>query len=414
MKRVFEFFIIFLFCSHVWAKTYTSSHFIIDSDLDHRYLTILQLNVEKYYENMVGNFFAKGWEKSLKIYYLKNQSDTQKLLKKHGHKYKVGYGCIMYSEPAVYSHQFMNDGGPTGFGTLFHEVTHHFVSINYKDVPTWFNEGLATFLGEQTKIVNGKLTVGRPNPWRERILRDMIENGRPINIKFLTLLTTETKFHNWEPAYPVARAFFYWLYEADLLGKYLENVRQKGYGLSVIEETVGKPYKEINDELLAFIKTNCYPAAYYEDGCRAKDIEEKKKFFEKALEIKPSYQPAILELARYFHAKKDHEKCRQTLKPILDDTQSILYRDALYLTGGTFYENNLYAQALEFYQKTREYSEYNEYKYEIAYWIANCCYYLKDYEKAKQWHKTFLDENWEPERHSDWVAYAQDYLKRTN
>ena len=126
----------------------------------------------------------------------------------------------------------------------------------------------------------------------------MIENGQRINVKFLTSLSTSRKFDKWKPAYHVTRALFYWLYETKLLDDYLKNVQEKGYDISVLEETVGKPCRQINKELLAFIKKNCYPAAYFEDGRRAKDIEQKRSLFEKALEIKPSYQPAILELSR--------------------------------------------------------------------------------------------------------------------
>ena len=182
--------VIFFFCTSGWAKTYTSQHFVINSDLDPRYVNIIQLNVEAYYENLVGQYFAKGWSKPLRIYYSEKQLDTQQLLlNKYKHKSKVGYGRYIDSEPAVYTHQFMNDGGHSGWGTLFHEITHHFVGLNYKKAPAWFNECLATFLGEQTRIVQGKLTVGRPNPWRERRLRDMIENGQRIDIKFLTTYT---------------------------------------------------------------------------------------------------------------------------------------------------------------------------------------------------------------------------------
>lgn len=395
--------VIFFFCTSGWAKTYTSQHFVINSDLDHRYVRIIQLNAEAYYENMAGQYFAKGWTKPLKIYYREKQSDTQQLLNKHGHKLKAAFGHYMPSEPAVYTHQFMNNGGLAGLGTLFHELTHHFVALNYRKAPPWFNEGLATFLGEQTRIVQGKLTVGRPNPWRERILRDMIENGQRIDIRFLTT-TTGHKFYKWKPGYHIARALFYWLHETKFLDTYLTNVRQKGYGPSVLEKTVDKPYREINKELLAFIKTNCYPAAYYEGGRRAKDIEKKKKFFEKALEIKPDYQPAILELARCFYKNKDYKTCRGLLKPILDDSQSTKYRDTLYLMARSFYVEKNYAEALKCYEKTWEYSDYNEYKYKLAYWIANCHHYLDDHEMAKQWYKKFLAANWEPNRYPKWIS----------
>jgi tetratricopeptide (TPR) repeat protein len=405
--------VIFVFCTCGLAKIHKSQHFIIDSDLDPRYVKIIQLNAEAYYENMTGHYFAKGWKKPLRIYYLEKQSDAQKLYNKHDHKGKIGYGRYTGSSvPAVYTHRLMDDGGFSGLGTLFHEITHHFVYLNYNRVPSWFNEGLATFSGEQTRIVKGKLTLGRPNPWREHVLRNMIEKGQRVNVKFLTSLTTTRKFQRWKPGYHITRAFFYWLHETELLDDYLKKVQQEGYGLSVLEETAGKSYRQINKELLTFIKTNCYAAAYYEDGRRAKGLEQKKKFFEKTLEIKPDYQPAILELARCFYKNKDYEKCRVLLKPMLDDSQSTKYRSILYLMASSYYVEKDYVKALEYYKKVWEYSDYNEYKHEVAYWIANCYRRSTNQENAELWYKKFLEENWEPKHRAKWVTYAQEYLQR--
>ncbi len=160
-----------------------------------------------------------------------------------------------------------------------------------------------------------------------------------------------------------------------------------------------------------FIKKNCYPAAYFEDGRRANEIEQKKKFFEKALEIKPSYKPAILELARCFYENGDYEKCRKNLEDILADAESTKYRESLRLMAASYYEEKNYTKAVEYYEKTLAYSDYDEYKHELYYWIANCYHYLKDYETAKKLYKNFLDNNWEPDRLTKAVTYAKDYIK---
>lgn len=404
---------ILLTFTSISAETYTTKHFIIESPLDARYVNYIKLNAEAYYKNVSGRYFPKSRTKRLKIYFFRKQSDTQEFLNELGYKDTIGYGMYRnISEPVIYTHRLMDDGGLSGWGTLFHEITHHFAEQIYGKAPPWFDEGLATFLGEQTRIVKGKLTLGRPNPWRERILRDMIENGQRVNVKFLTTLSTRRKFDKWKPGYHVSRAFFYWLYESNLLDEYLKNVQQKGYGISVLEETAGKSYREINKELLAFIKSHCYPAAYYQDGRLTKDPEQKKKFFEKALEIKPTYQPALLELAGCFYKNKDYEKCRKHLEGILTDVESTKYRAALDLRGDSYYREKNYTQALKDYQRVWEYSDYYEYKHEVAYFIANCFHYLKDKENAKQWYKRFLEENWEPEDDPKWVTYAQDYLQR--
>jgi hypothetical protein len=148
----------------------------------------------------------------------------------------------------VYTHQFMDNGELSGWGTFFHEITHHFIQLNYRSPPAWFNEGLACFLGEQTRIVKGKMTVGRPNPWREQILRNEIEQDRRPNIKRLFSSSTE-QFYDWDLGCHFARAFFYWLHETGQLEQYLKNVQENGFELSVLEETVSDSYGKINVEL---------------------------------------------------------------------------------------------------------------------------------------------------------------------
>ncbi|MGA1979183.1 MAG: hypothetical protein ABSG99_01265 [Sedimentisphaerales bacterium] len=401
---------IVLLFTNAFAKDYQSSHFIIRSDLDPCYVQFVRANAEAYYQNLQGRYFQNGWQKPLTIYYSRTQSDTQQLLNKHGHEDKVNYGLYESSMPAVYTHQFMDNGELSGWGTVFHEITHHFIQLNYRDCPAWFNEGLACFLGEQTRIVKGKLTVGRPNPWREQILRNEIEQGRRPNIKRLLSSSTE-QFNDWDLGYHFARAFFYWLHETGRLEQYLKNVRKKGYELPVLEETVSDPYGKINVELSKFIKKDCYAGAYLKDGQQTEDHAQKIQAFLKALELKPDYQTAQLELAECYYRSRDYEKCRENLKQILDDPESIEYRQAAALMANTYYNEKGYSKALEYYNKAWEYSDYYEYKYRTAYQIGNCFYYLKDPESAKQWYKKFLDCKWEQESMKAGADYARKYIE---
>ena len=393
------------------GETYRSKHFIIQSDLDPRYVHFVQANCEAFYESMVGRYFKIGWYEPLFIYYSKRQSDTRKLLEKHGLDNDIGYGRYVDSIPAVYTHQLMDGGGGSGWGTLFHEMTHHFVKLNFKRAPAWFNEGLASFLGEQTRIVRGKLTVGLPNPWREQILRDKIENGFKPNVKRLCSMSSK-RFYNWSVGYHFARALFYWLHEKGYLQQYLEDVRSKGYELSVLEEAVSKSYKQISIELLRFIRKDCYAGAYFKDGQEAKGLDTKEQAFLKALELKPDYRAAQLELAwRYYHSN-NYEECQDYLRVILNDTECKEYHGANKLMGHCCYMSKDYKHASEYYQKALEYSDYYEYRYELYYWIGRCHHYLGDETTAKRFYKVFLDNNWEPERLGAKVKYARAYLKR--
>lgn len=403
---------VFMLLAEAFAKSVEGRYFLIESDLDPFYVQLIQANAEAFYQNMQEQYFPIGWQKPLTIYYSQRQSDTQQLLDKNGHKIQVGYGFYDSREPAVYTHRLMNDGGVGGWGTMFHEIAHHFIRQNYKGCPEWFNEGLASFLGEQTRIVNGKLTVGRPNPWRDQILRNEIELDHRPNIKRL-LSTSAEQFDEWELGRHFARAVFYWLYETGQLEQYLKNVQRKGYDISVLEETVSDPYGKINIKLLNFIKKDCYAGAYLQDGKQANDEAGKIEAFLKALELKPDYQAARLELAGCYYRSKDYENCRGNLKKILDDPESTEYQQAAEQTADTYYDQKDYAKALEYYNKAWEYSDYYEYKHRTAYRIGNCYYHLKDPENTRKWYAKFLDCNWERDGMKASVDYARKYLRCT-
>lgn len=393
-----------------FAETYESRHFVIHSDLDARYVHFVQANAEAYYENMAGRYFRTGGGKTLTIYYSKTQSGTFKLLREHGHKEKAHRSYYIRDKAAIYTHRFAKQGGIIDIGTLFHEITHHFVWANFKDPPAWFNEGLACFFGDETRIVKGKVKVGEPNPWRERELKERIEKGIKPNLKRL-LVMTRKQLYNWPVGYHFSRALFYWLYENRKLEKYLENAQKNGYELWVLEKTVGKGVDEINKDLLAFIKKDCYAGAYLKDGRRTRDSAQKKEAFLKALELKPHYRKAQLELALCYYRSGDYKESRRWLGRILRGAESAEQGDAAKQMGHCYYEEANYVKALEYYQKALEYSDYYEYKYELYYWMANCHHRLKDYVTAKKLHKIFLDNNWEPEKYPQRAAYAKKYQK---
>jgi tetratricopeptide (TPR) repeat protein len=392
------------------GETYRSKHFIIHTDLDPRLVKFIQANAEAYYKQIEKLYFKTGGRRPIIIYYSKTQADTQKLFDKHGIKSKAYYGQYFPNIPAIYTHQWMNDGGGTGWGTLFHEITHHFINLNYRNPPAWFDEGLACILGETSRIIKGNLRMGLPNPWREKALRNMIENGFRIDVKRLTSLSAEDFNRNRNNYHPT-RALFYWIYEIGHLSDYLRNVEQKGYSLSVLEQTVNLPSNRISAELLAFIKKSCYAGAYLADGQQDEDNTRKKELFLKALELKPDYKRAQYELALCCYRDKDYERCKVYLHKILNDPKSIEYLVATRLTGHCYYVSKDYAQALDYYQKSLEYSDYYEYEYEVCYWMANCYHYLEDHATAEKFYKMFLDSNWEPEKLSKKVEHARKYQK---
>jgi predicted negative regulator of RcsB-dependent stress response len=399
------------------ASDYECDHFTINSDLDPRFVQFIEANAEAYFKHLKRFYFSATWREPLLIYYSKTQSDTRELLKEHGQRHWVGSGYYAPSIPVlyspnvsvVYSHQIMNNGRRTSWGELFHEITHHFIRLNYDNPPAWFNEGLASFLGEQTQIVNKKMTVGRPHPWREQILRDKIEEGLRPNIKRF-FSTSNQQFYNWDVGHHFARAFFYWLHENGYLKDYLRNVRIKGYEFSVLEETVSQTYGKINVKLLRFIKQHCYAGAYLQDSRQAEGQTQKEQAILKALELKPDYKAAQLELAKCYYHNKNYEKCRENLNHILDDPECIEYRQAVTLLASIYYGQKDYSQALKYYKIGWKYSDYYEYKYRLAYKLGNCYHHLKNHKGAKTWYKKFLDCRWEPESMKPQADYALKYI----
>ncbi len=389
------------------ANVYTTEHFKIISNLDSLYVRVLQDNVEGYYENMVNRFFDVGWDDPLLIYYFEKQSDTQAHL---GNRQKIHYGVYIPKENAIYTHRVMDKGGLAGLGTLFHEVTHHFVRLNYKNPPAWFNEGLTCFLSEQSRLVNGVLKVGHPNLWREQALREMINSGISIDVRYYMALDTPSFYKDRKNYHPL-RALFYWVNSIGKLEAYLQNVQMQGYGINVLEETVGMNVSQINTSLLSFIQTNCYAGAYIQDYYSANTFEEKEMLLNSSLSLMPEYSRARLELGKLYFFEKNHQKCVETLSSLLNDDTSVEYKDANLYLAKSFYRQKDLNSALEYYHKALEYSLYDEYHYQIYFWLGNCYAALNDKAKANHYFTEFLANNWEPDRFPKWCRFAREYIE---
>lgn len=391
--------------SCIFGAVYPSEHFEIISDLDSHYIAIVQDNIEGYYDNMVDRFFKSGWDVPLTIYYYENQSDTQAYF---GDEQTIYYGIYVPDKNAIFTHRKMDSGDLAGMGTVFHEITHHFVRHNYVNPPTWFNEGLTSFLSEQSRLVKGYLNIGNPNLWREHALRGMIESGVSIDVKHYTSLNGNTFYDDRNNYHPL-RALFYWIYSTDRLEEYLQNVKAQGYSLSVLESTVGMDASAINESLLAFIEQYCYAGAYVQDSYSAASFEEKEAMLKTALSLYPDYSRARLELGKIYFSNDLIEQCKETLLPLLNNIQSIEYKDANSYLAKCYYGEKELATALDYYREALDYSLCDEYHYQICFWIANCYLGLGDKTEAADWFQQFLNTNWEPERLIEWCDFARKY-----
>ena len=384
-----------LFCMNALAEDYPGARFVVRSDLDLRYIQVILKNADAYQKNIQSRYSLKIWQPKPIIYYSEKQSDTQQLLDNKGYKIKVEQGFYEPDTSAIYTHRLMNNGELNGWNGLFHEIARHLIDLNYSSAPPWFKEGLACFLGEQTQITDGKLTIGVPKPSSEKMLRNEIEQDHRPNVKRLFSTSEEVQFHEWNMGCHFARAFFYWLHKTGRLKEYLKNAQEKGYSLEVLEETLSLSYSEINVELIKFIKNECYAGACMQDGLDAHDKDQKIQAFLKALELKPDYYITRLELAECYYRSGDYKSCRDNLEPILNDPEIPQYRQAAELMANIYYKKKDYNQALDYFNKAWKHSDYYAYQYRLAYQIGNCFYQTQDRFNAKKWYKKFLDGKWE-------------------
>jgi len=242
-------------------KTEFTSHFHIYSTVNQESMVSIKDNLEGYYANIVPRYFPKGIDYPLSIFYFKNQTEAQNGIKAAGLDGDFAYyrGLYFGDVRAIYTYRMENNGEVQGWGTLFHEITHHLITLNYRNQPRWFSEGLSAFLGEYSRInKDGRLNLGRPNPWRAEILNDNIKKGMPIDIGHMMSLSNEA-FDKWQPGKSFSWSLFFWIYSQGKLEAYLRNVRQKGYGVNVLEDTVAMPAAEINRALDLFISNAVIP-----------------------------------------------------------------------------------------------------------------------------------------------------------
>jgi hypothetical protein len=103
----------------------------------------------------------------------------------------------------------------TGTGTLVHEIVHPFVHENFRQCPTWLNEGLAS-LFEQCEEKEGHIH-GRTN-WRLEGLKTSIEKGSLPTFEALTATSTNEFYEDDRGNhYAQARYLCYYLQEKGLL-----------------------------------------------------------------------------------------------------------------------------------------------------------------------------------------------------
>ena len=153
----------------------------------------------------------------------------------------------------------MNIG--TGTGTLVHEMTHALVKPDFPDIPTWFDEGLAS-LHEQCQVAPTKIT-GLTN-WRLAGLQKAIREGRLVPLATLVAMTT-AQFRGPGEGLHYAEARYLAMYLQkqgklrDFYRKFRDNFKKDRTGAHTLEAVTGKPAAALQAEWVAWVETLRYP-----------------------------------------------------------------------------------------------------------------------------------------------------------
>ena len=144
----------------------------------------------------------------------------------------------------------------TGTGTLVHEMVHALIAPDFPQVPTWFNEGLAS-LFEQCAVTPHGLK-GRLN-WRLPILLRAIKEKKLTGLRNL-VSTTSAQFYGDARGtnYAEARYFCMYMQELGLLEKFYAtfraNFKEDPTGGKTIEGLFGKKIEEIQQDWTAWVE----------------------------------------------------------------------------------------------------------------------------------------------------------------
>ena len=151
------------------------------------------------------DFFTKRPGKLIEVWLFKNEKTYRKGAKKFfDDEPDTPYGYYSSEADAL----VMNIG--PGAGTLSHELVHPYMEANFANVPSWFNEGLAS-LYERPSEKQGHI-IGLPN-WRLPELKREIRAKTLPAMKTLLATTTEQFYGAEFDAYAYARYLLLYLQE---------------------------------------------------------------------------------------------------------------------------------------------------------------------------------------------------------
>ena len=160
------------------------------------------------------DFFSKRPDKLIEVWLFKNEKTFRAGAKKYfGDEPDTPYGYYSPDRDAL----VMNIG--PGAGTLSHELVHPYLEANFPNVPSWFNEGLAS-LYERPVEKKGHL-VGLPN-WRLPNLKREIKAKTLPSLDKLLKTSRDGFYEAPYDSYAYARYLLLYLQEQGKLHEFYE------------------------------------------------------------------------------------------------------------------------------------------------------------------------------------------------
>lgn len=198
------------------------------------------------------DFFSKRPEKLLEVWLFRNEKSFRKGVKKFfGDAPDTPFGYYSPDENAL----IMN---ASGLGTLSHELVHPYMEVNFPDVPSWFNEGLAS-LFEQPREKNGHLTGGVN--WRLPNLQKEIK-AKTLPSMSTLISTTRDQFYEADyDAYAYARYIVYYLQEQGKLVEFYKKFRADSKdltGATALEAVLGEKLETFEPKWRKWVATLVY------------------------------------------------------------------------------------------------------------------------------------------------------------
>lgn len=385
-----------VFSGTVVAVNYTTEHFIISSDLDPCFVESASKKAELCYDSLLEAYFDRGWDQEppLTVYYSDNENESKSLVKKAGLDAGTIENGYVPGTECLYVFRLYEDGSVAEDSLFFGGIARYFVEKNYKTELTWFKSELSYFLSKNLVLVNGDIRLTRPMILCCGKLEGQISQENIATNMQNLLSSSLEKYKSWDVAHPFTQAFFSWLYDRDLLKKYLLDVQTKGHRHKTLIDTAGISYAEIKTDLIRFIGNYCQFQKKITMAEQTDDFFEKEQFLEEAYTLIPDVNAANMEIAKVYYENSEYEPCLKKLEPAIDNEDNVDNWQALKMTANVYYRQKEYDKAVQYYEKLWKISADYEYKYRIAYQIANCYYYQSNKYTAKKWYEKFLQSKW--------------------